>query len=64
MEDRIRSILSIFMEVNLERLFETTNKSLQRNSKISRHIDREKYQVRILDLFGREMGEFIINLIK
>jgi hypothetical protein len=64
MEQRITSILEIFMDINLERIFEITNKSLQRNGKISRYTDREKQQVRILDLFGREMGELIISLIK
>lgn len=64
MDERISSILSIFMNVSLERLFEITNKSLQRNRKIARHTDREKQQVRILDLFGKEMGDFLINLIK
>ena len=33
MEERITSILSIFMNANLEKLFEMTNKSLQRNEK-------------------------------
>lgn len=40
MEKRIKTILSVFMDVNLEHIFEVTNKSLQRNNKIARFLDR------------------------
>lgn len=51
MSQRISRIMAMFMDPNLESIFEATNKSLLRCTRISKSTEKERNTVAILDSF-------------
>ena len=64
MNQKLSRIHSMFMDPNLQSIFNATNVSLQRNIKVSKSTEKERNAVQILNAFMKEMGELILNLIK